>query len=269
MRDLEPRQVLRLREGVREEAEDVVVAEEPLEIRVGGTPVVVVMRTPGRDDELAAGFLFTEGMVTSPRGLGAIHYCMGEDGKPAPNVVNVLPPADAPIDVERFRRTFPAGSGCGICGKQSIEQVHRVHPRIEDAGRVRAATILALPERMREGQALFRWSGSIHAAALFDGEGRLVLVREDVGRHNAVDRVVGRMLMEERLPLAGHVLMVSGRVSFEIVQKALAARVPTIAAVSGVTSLALQLAEESGMTLVGFVRGNGFNVYCGAERIEW
>jgi len=234
---------------------------------VAGEPLVVVMRTPGRDEELAAGFLFTEGLIASHRELGAIHYCPGEGDLPNPNVVNVLPAAEHRIDLEGFKRTFPSGSSCGICGKTSIDQVRRRFPSLEDAARVPIERVLAMPGRMREAQALFARTGSIHAAALFDAEGALRLVREDVGRHNAVDRVVGRMLMEERVPLAGHVLVVSGRISFEIVQKALAARVPVVAAVSGASSLAVSLAEEAGMTLAGFVRAGGANVYCGEERL--
>lgn len=268
MSDPDRRAVVRYAHGTRSDAVDAVVAEEPLEIRVAGDPLVVVMRTPGRDDELAAGFLFTEGLLRSPRDLGAIQFCRDGDGASLPNVVNVIPALEARFDLLEFKRSFPSGSSCGICGKSSIDRVHRAHAPLADDLRVPASTVLALPERMRAAQALFARNGSIHAAALFDRAGGLVLLREDVGRHNAVDRIVGRRVMDEGLPLAGHILMVSGRVSFEIVQKALAARIPVVAAVSGATSLAIALAESSGMTLAGFVRGDGMNVYCGQERIR-
>ncbi len=259
--------ILRVRGESRVEAEDALVVEEPLEIHVSGRPVVVVMRTPGRDDELAAGFLFTEGLLESPADLGAIHACRGANGAPLPNVVNVLPAEGRTLDIERFRRDFPSGSSCGICGKASIDQVRRRLPPVEDPVRIPLATLLGLPGRMRAIQPLFQLTGAIHAAALFDAAGTLLLAREDIGRHNAVDRVVGRMVMEERLPLTGHLLAVSGRISFEIVQKALAARIPIVAAVSGASTLAVELAEAGGLTLAGFVRGDGCNVYCGRERV--
>ena len=247
---------------------DRVAAEEPLEIQVGGEPVAVVMRTPGHDRELALGFLITEAVIAGPADLAAIrHETVSPDPEAAGNVIRALPRAGAAVDAARARRSLYVGSSCGVCGKASLERALAVAPPLDDAARFAGERLLALPERLRESQRGFAETGGLHAAALFDADGKLLVVREDVGRHNAVDKTIGWAAEAGRLPLAGHGLLVSGRISFEIVQKALAARVPLVAAVSAPTSLAVQLATAGGVALVGFLRGRGFNVYGARERI--
>lgn len=260
--------VTRWRAGVADTAMDEVVVEEPLEIRVAGVPIVTLMRTPGRDDELAAGFLFTEGLLTSPAQIGAIHHCPDPQGDAAPNVVNLLPSVDCTLDLAAFQRTFPAGSSCGICGKTSIDQIRRRQGVLADPLRLTIDRLTSLVQCMSACQPVFARTGSIHAAALFDPRGDLLLIREDIGRHNAVDRVVGRRVLDDQVPCSGLVLAVTGRITFEIVQKALAARIPIVAAISGASSLAIELACSANMTLAGFVRGSSCTVYCGAERIH-
>lgn len=251
------------------ERRDQVAVEEPMEIRVGGLgtepePLVVTMRTPGDDFELAAGFLCTEGLVATPGEIDRIAYCVGPGGVQEYNVVTVeLRREWDPV----LRRQFLSNSSCGVCGKASIDDVE-VHCAPVGAGPVISPAVAAsLPDRLREAQKVFDETGGLHAAGLFDPEGGLVAGREDVGRHNAVDKIVGQAFLAGRLPLAGHVLMVSGRVSFEIVQKAAVAGVPIVAAVSAPSSLAVDAARRFNMTLLGFVRDGGFNVYGGAERV--
>jgi FdhD protein len=241
-----------------------VAVEEPLEIRLGSRPVAVAMRTPGHDAELALGFLLTEGVLEDPASVLAIADC--PDGE---NVVEVRVDPAAPGVHLPAQRSFFASSSCGVCGKATLESV-RVRRRDvrADPLRISAARLAALPARLRGAQPIFDLTGALHGAALFDRGDALVCVREDVGRHNAVDKVIGFAAARERLPLAGHVLVVSGRAGFEIVQKAAVAGIPVVCAISGPSSLAVELARESGITLVAFLRGEEMNVYSGAERIE-
>ena len=250
---------------------DTMVVEEPLEIRVGGTALAVTMRTPGDDMDLAAGFLVSEGVVAAADEVLGIRYCAGalDDGTQTYNVLDVaLAPGVAPPDPS-LERSFYTTSSCGLCGKASLDAV-RTQTRFDVSGDplvVSSALLATLPDRLREAQATFDKTGGLHAAALFDADGALLVLREDVGRHNAVDKVVGWALREGRLPLAGHVLLVSGRASFELTQKAWMAGVPLLAAVSAPSSLAADLADEAGMTLVGFLRGTSMNVYTHDRRV--
>jgi FdhD protein len=250
---------------------DTLAVEEPLEIRVGGEPFTVTMRTPGHDVELALGFLLAEGIVRGSEDVVTARHCpdaaLDAEGNPTHNVVEVtLAPGVAPPP--RALRRFVT-SACGVCGTESVDAVRARCP-IDlgaDQVRVNATVLAALPERLRAAQRVFDRTGGLHAAGLFTADGDLVAIREDVGRHNAVDKVVGWALQTGRLPLHGHVLQVSGRASFELVQKAWAAGCPVLAAVSAPSSLAVDLADEAGMTLVGFSRGESFNVYTHDTRI--
>ncbi|MFS0733084.1 formate dehydrogenase accessory sulfurtransferase FdhD [Microbacterium sp. 1P10UB] len=252
---------------------DTLAVEEPLEIRVAGTPLAVTMRTPGHDVELAAGFLVSEGVISTGGDLlGAIH-CGGPGTGGSENTYNVLDvtlaPGVAPPAPE-VARNFYTTSSCGVCGKASIEAVRTVsvHDASADDVQVEAATLAAYPDRLRAEQAVFDKTGGLHAAALFDMRtGELLVLREDVGRHNAVDKVVGWAAQHDRLPLRGVALQVSGRASFELVQKAAMAGIPLLAAVSAPSSLAVELAGEQGITLVGFLRGETMNIYARADRI--
>ncbi|HVT82592.1 MAG TPA: formate dehydrogenase accessory sulfurtransferase FdhD [Phycisphaerae bacterium] len=243
---------------------DELAREEPLEIRVRGRGISVTMRTPGHDAELAAGFLLTEGIV---RGGGDIlrvgHCARNEEG----NVVDVLLAPDVRVDFERLTRHVFASSSCGLCGKATIESLAARFPPVESRVMWDVELLARLPEEMRRAQETFERTGGLHAAALFDATGALVVLREDVGRHNAVDKVIGRCLLRG-FSMEACVLLVSGRASFEIMQKALAARVPVVAAVSAPSSLAVDFARESGMTLIGFLRGRRMNVYSNPERIR-
>ncbi|MCC7264901.1 MAG: formate dehydrogenase accessory sulfurtransferase FdhD [Candidatus Latescibacteria bacterium] len=249
-----------------EQRQDLLTVEEPLEIRLGGQPVAVLMRTPQDDFDLVAGFLYTEGMIGRPRDLGALCYCASARPPNLENIVEVHLATGVHFDLERFRRNFYASSSCGICGKASIEAIRAQAPPLVGNFRVRRDLLFTLDEQLRQGQAVFARTGSLHAAALFDPEGKLLVVREDVGRHNAVDKVIGTYVRAGQPPPPG-VLMVSGRASFEIVQKALMAGIAVVAAVSAPSTLAVELARESGMTLVGFLRGQRANVYSGEQRL--
>ncbi|MDJ0852194.1 MAG: formate dehydrogenase accessory sulfurtransferase FdhD [Myxococcota bacterium] len=252
-----------------ETREDHVAREEPLEIRVEGASLAVVMRTPGDDAELALGFLVTERVIGKAGDVESVRHCsVVRDPAAEDNVIQVVLAPRVEIDLERLRRNLFASSSCGICGKATIENALATAAPLEDPQRHPAAFFYDLPRRLAERQAAFSETGGLHAAGLFAPDGELLVVREDVGRHNAVDKVVGWALRESRLPLTGHVLMVSGRISYEIVQKALAARIPVLAAVSAPSSLAVDLADSAGMTLVGFLRGRGLNVYGRRERVE-
>ena len=248
---------------------DEVVREEPLEIRIGGVPVVVIMRTPGHDEELAMGFLASEGVVDGPDAVRSIRHCtVVEDPEAEGNVVQVTLREGVDVDWTRLRRNLYSSSSCGLCGKASIDQLMLRCDRLEDDVRVPAAVLYELPARLRAEQDVFERTGGLHAAGLFRADGASLVVREDVGRHNAVDKVVGwAMQRGGGLPLRGHVLMVSGRVSYEITQKAVAAGIPVIAAVSAPSSLAVDLAARAGLTLVAFLRGQRLCAYAGAERI--
>lgn len=261
--------IQRVDSGVSAPAEDLLVTEEPLEIRLGHGPLdarrelrlSVTMRTPGHDEELALGFLFTEGLIAAPEEVVRVAYC--EDVKPGErgHVLRVELRPDMDLDPARWQRNFYTTSSCGVCGKSSIEAVRAQCRRpIRPWGAVEAATLIALPERMRTAQTVFAHTGGIHAAALFDGEGRLLLLREDVGRHNAVDRVIGAAL-GAGLAMDRCQMLVSGRAGFELVQKCVVAGIPLMAAVGAPSSLAVQLARESGLTLIGFLRGDRYNHY--------
>ncbi|WP_346132937.1 formate dehydrogenase accessory sulfurtransferase FdhD [Streptomyces carpaticus] len=269
----ERRRVVRIRDGAVSERADTLVGEEPLEIRVGGRPLAVTMRTPGDDFALATGFLVSEGVVARADEVARVMYCAGAtaDGSNTYNVVDVrLADGVAPPDASLQRNVYTTSS-CGLCGKASLDAVRTTArwPLPLTGGPALTPRLLAaLPERLRAHQRVFARTGGLHAAALFDGGGELLDVREDVGRHNAVDKVVGRALGAGLLPLADTVLLVSGRASFELVQKAVMAGIPALAAVSAPSSLAVELAAEAGLTLVGFLRGTSMNVYAGAERLE-
>ena len=262
---LELTQVTEWEDGAVRSVQDSLAAEEPLEIRIAGTPLTVTMRTPGNDAELAAGFLLTEGLIQSRNQIGNIHAVAAQNGARS-NAVEVTL-TDSVFEAGSLHRNFFAASSCGICGKASIEAVRRRDlPPLERGFRIGADLLCQLPETLRAEQAVFTRTGGLHAAALFDENGSLLAVREDIGRHNAVDKIVGWALQKERLPLSRHVLMVSGRGGFEIVQKSLAAGIPILASVSAPSSLAVKLAREFGQTLVGFLRGRRFVVYSGAFR---
>jgi FdhD protein len=263
--------VLRIRGPVRTTRPDTVAAEEPLEIRLNGTALAVTMRTPGHDFDLVHGFLATEGVITGPDDVAGLRYCEGVDdeGRNTYNVIDVdLAPGVSAPDTA-LDRNFYTSSSCGVCGKASIDAI-RTKSRYDvaaDAVRLPLEVLLSLPDRLRGEQEVFDKTGGLHAAGLFTGDGDLVALREDVGRHNAVDKVIGDGFREGRLPLSGSVLMVSGRASFELTQKAAMAGIPVLAAVSAPSSLAVELSREVGITLVGFLRGDGCNVYAGAERV--
>jgi FdhD protein len=249
-------------------ANDTLAVEEPLEIRLAGCSVAVTMRTPGDDFDLAAGFLFTESIIRSAADIASIAHCPADDDDSSFNIVNINPTDPALVDPDRWRRNFFSTSSCGICGKASIDVVRQNARPIEVSPRISAGTLYRLSGELRRSQTIFGQTGGLHAAGLFDLEGKLLTLREDVGRHNAVDKVVGDALRRAALPLSDHMLMVSGRSSFEIVQKALMAGIPVVAAVSAPSSLAVELAQEANMTLIGFLRAGRFNAYAGGERVS-
>jgi FdhD protein len=257
--------VVRVRGAGWERGSDMVCGEEPLEIRLGGERVAVTMRTPaaGQDAELALGFLLGEGIV-NPEQVARISECRSAEGDGGVADVLLWPDAQP---APGWQRDFYATASCGICGRHGIESVRAAAAPVPDGPLVSTGTLTALPDALRERQRVFDRTGGLHAAALFTRSGEAVAVREDVGRHNAVDKLIGRGAMD-RLALHDHILMVSGRVSFEIVQKALLAGLPVVAAVSAPSSLAVRLAREANMTLVGFLRAETFNVYAGAERVD-
>ena len=257
-------------EGAEQHA-DVTAVEEPLEIRLHDRAFAVIMRTPGADRQLAAGFLLAEGLITHADDLGAVEHCTHPDQRHAHNVVNVFLLGAAATTLPQKldeRRNVLANSSCGICGRVTIESLGSTAGRVPATLTMSADVLRALPDRLRERQPLFEDTGALHAAALFAKSGELVTAAEDVGRHNAVDKVIGEMLLGERLPLTGHALVVSGRASFEILQKAWIAGIELVAAVSAPSSLAIELAEEAGITLVGFLREGGFNIYAHAGRVS-
>jgi FdhD protein len=257
--------IVRYDAGAVREAADEVAVEEPLEIRVRGRAVSVTMRTPGHDEELAAGFLLSEGLIRSPQDVLGFEACpLNEEG----NLMNVQLAPLVPVDFERLTRHVFASSSCGLCGKASIEAVRGQFPALTGAGpRVSPTVLLSLPRTMRDAQATFARTGGLHAAALFTTAGELLVLREDIGRHNAVDKVLGHAMLHGLLPRDRHVLLVSGRTSFEILQKALAAGIPLVAGISAPTSLAVEFAIESGQTLIGFLREGRLNVYSRPDRL--
>ena len=251
---------------------DQLATEEPLEIRLVSPQktVAVTMRTPGADFELAAGFLYSEGVVSSREDIDRISYCVDADvdGEQRYNIVNVALREGVSVDLPPLERHFFTTSACGVCGRASLEALRsREYPVIPDGPEVSAAVIYSLPDQLRSAQRVFSTTGGLHAAGLFDAQGTLLSVREDVGRHNALDKLVGSAILSNELPLNNRIVMVSGRSSFEILQKCLAAGVPIVCAVSAPSSLAVALAREFGITLVGFLRGERFNIYAGKQRL--
>lgn len=258
---------LKWRSGKFAPLKDALAAEEPLEIRLGGKRFTLTMRTPGNDDELAAGFLLAEGFIASFAEIAEIRWVRGRRGESEPNAIDVILNIRAERLRERLKRNFAISSSCGVCGKTSIEALTRRIAPIRARSRIEAGTLLALGAKLRGGQEIFAETGGLHACAIFDHVGNLLALREDVGRHNAVDKAMGWALREGMVPLGKSLVMVSGRLSFEIVQKAAAAGVPIVAAVSAPSSLAVELADEVGITLVGFLRDSSFNAYTHRERI--
>ena len=249
-------------------ARDRLAVEEPLELRVAGRPVGVTMRTPGNDVELAIGYCISEGLVARPDDVEAVRFCAPEGQAQEFNVLTVDLRPGVPVPDPSLDRLAVTSSSCGVCGKASIEAVTVACPTLAGDGLAVPSPVLsAIPVRVRDAQRVFEQTGGLHAAALCDAEGEVRCVREDVGRHNAVDKVIGWAATERRLPLTGMVLFVSGRCSFEVVQKAAVAGAPLVAAVSAPSSLAVELAEQVGMTLVGFLRGDTMNVYTHAHRV--
>jgi FdhD protein len=254
--------------GEARRARDRLAVEEPLELRVAGRPVGVTMRTPGNDFELAIGYCISERLVARPDDVGAVRFCAPEGQAQEYNVLSVDLRPGVPVPDPSLDRLAVTSSSCGVCGKASIEAVTAACPAVGGDGLAVSAQVLAaIPDRVREAQRVFEQTGGLHAAAVCDTMGEVRCVREDVGRHNAVDKVIGWAATERRLPLTGMALFVSGRCSFEIVQKAAVAGVPLVAAVSAPSSLAVELADQVGMTLVGFLRGDTMNVYTHAHRV--
>ena len=251
--------------GSANEAPDTAAREEPLEIRVEGRSVAVVMRTPGHDEELAAGFLVTEGVVKRPRDILEVSQCPSTGNKHG-NVVDVLL-GGAVVNWDSLTRHVFSASSCGLCGKTSIDSVFQQFPPVTADWRVAPALIASLPDKLRAAQDTFSKTGGLHACAIFDLEGNLIVSREDVGRHNALDKILGYALMHDLLPLDRHILLLSGRTSFEMIQKALAANVALVAAISAPSSLAIEFAQASGQTLIGFLRGETMNVYTHPQRL--
>jgi FdhD protein len=246
-------------------ATDELSIEEPLEIRINNRAVSVTMRTPGHDEELAAGFLLTEGMIHARADVVRIEPCAHAR---AGNVTNVVLSDSAKVDFDKLTRHVFASSSCGLCGKATIDAIHERFEPVRSTVTVDASVLLTLPDKLRHAQSTFARTGGLHGAGLFTATGELLLAREDVGRHNAVDKVLGFGFLNDLLPYENHVLLVSGRASFEIMQKALAGRVPIVAAVSAPSSLAVEFAEDSGMTLVGFLREGRMNVYSEPKRVR-
>ena len=272
-----PHPVIRVQDGTWASAEDVLAAEEPMEIRLlweeGGQTrrqsVAITMRTPGDDFELAAGFLRAEGVIASREDVLDISYCLEEAAEQRLNVVTVTLRAGLDLDLTRLERHFYTTSSCGVCGKAALDALDlQGCSALPPGPAVRPEVVRALPAALRQAQAVFRRTGGLHASGLFDLDGNLLDLREDVGRHNALDKLVGHQLLRGRDRLDDHVLLLSGRASFELLQKALVARIPVVAAIGAPSSLAVELAGNFNITLLGFVRREGFNIYTGAERVS-
>jgi FdhD protein len=260
--------VVRLKAGERRpDQPDEVAVEEPLEIRVEGQSVAIVMRTPGHDRELAAGFALTEGIVRSAGEIFEITSCLMTE-RPSDNVVNIALADPGRFDAAKLSRHVFSSSSCGICGKATIEAALQQFPPIGAAPKVEARVVVQLSGKLAAAQETFQRTGGLHACALFNANGELLLLREDVGRHNALDKLIGHELLAKRLPLGNRILLLSGRVSFEMTQKALAAGIAIIAAISAPTSLAVECARANNQTLIGFLRGETMNVYAGPERLS-
>jgi FdhD protein len=249
---------------VAREVLDEVVIEEPLEIRIGSRGISVTMRTPGHDGELAAGFLLTEGIIHKREDVLAIKHCVQNRQQ---NVLNVFLAEDVDVDFQQLTRHVFASSSCGLCGKATIDAIHAQFPPVQSNMKIDPDVLTGLPQTMRAAQSTFDRTGGLHAAALFDTDGRMIVLREDVGRHNAVDKLVGHCLLNGLFPVEDKILVVSGRTSFEIMQKALAARIPIVAAISAPSSLAVEFAEKGGQTLIGFLREGRMNVYAHPDRV--
>ena len=247
--------------------EDEVVIEEPLEIRIEGAPVAIAMRTPGQDEELAAGWVLSEGIADSAGDIAAIVTKPGGDGQRAA-MVDVMLRDPTRFDAARHRRSLVTNASCGLCGAATVDQVLRDFPQVKSPFQIAAEVLLKMPALLSAEQNAFRRTGGVHACGLFDATGRVLASREDVGRHNALDKLLGRALLDGLLPLSEHVVFLSGRVSFEMMQKALAAGVPVVAAIGAPSSLAIELAAKSGQALVGFIRGGTMNGYAGFERLR-
>jgi len=251
---------------------ETLAVEEPLELRLNGTALTVTMRTPGSDVELAQGFLLTEGVIGHRDDIARVEYCRGtgEDGANTYNVLDVKLAEGVPTPSLDVTRNFYTTSSCGVCGKSSIDAVRTIsqHSPGDDPTVVAAETLSAMPDQLRGAQKVFASTGGLHGAALFDADGTMLVVREDIGRHNAVDKTIGWALEHHRIPLTGTVLLVSGRASFELTQKAVMAGIPVLAAVSAPSSLAVDLASQAGLTLVAFLRGESMNVYTRPDRIK-
>ena len=253
--------------GLQPTESDAVATEEPLEIRVRGRSIAITMRTPGHDEELAAGFLVTENIIHHRHDVSEIAHCREGEAAQLGNTMNVFLTPEVDVDFSQLTRHFFASSSCGLCGKASIESVHQQFPPVENQLEVSAKMLASLPDKLRVAQPTFDQTGGLHAAGLFSMDGFLTVSREDIGRHNAVDKVIGYAFLDQ-VDLSQSILLVSGRASFEIMQKALAARVPIVAAVSAPSSLAVEFAQDSRQTLAGFVRGKTMNVYAGAQRVR-
>lgn len=278
MQQTNTKQVVRWNLSEQSKIEDELVVEEPLEIRVGEQSLIVVMRTPGHDFELAAGFLFTEDLIKSEDDIEIIAYCeddstfnqnknQSEDISSFQNIVNVHLTDKIILEEAGWQRNFHANASCGLCGKMTIDSVkHQVDP-LDMELQIHQNVCYQLNAQLLAEQSVFEKTGGLHAAGLFNEEGKLLFVREDIGRHNAVDKVIGHALLSDMIPLDNHILMVSGRASFEIIQKALFARIPIVVAVSAASTLAVDLAEEGNITLIGFMRENRMVVYSHPERI--
>ncbi len=274
---LDPERVMNVhmthwKEHLQEQREDYVTVEEPFEVRVNQRSLAVIMRTPGHDHELAMGFLFTERVIRQPEDVDVIEDAIDDDGLPLANVVNVHLRSngqqDPLIQVDHFERHFAVSASCGLCGKNSIDDLMLTVPalKVEDL-HISSSCIYELTRQLRIGQDVFTHTGGLHAAGLFTSTGELCLLREDVGRHNAVDKIIGYGLLHNTFPYSRHILVVSGRTSYEIIQKAALARIPCIAAISAPSSLAIELAHQAGITLIGFLRDQTMNVYTHPERI--
>ena len=271
-------EIIKVKQGTQHEVQDLLAVEEPLEIRLGFGPehsreqksLAITMRTPGHDFELVVGFLFTEGIISSAEDLFRITHCRDKDGELSPNIVRVELQPSIEMDWDRFARHFYTNSSCGICGKASIESLEGMceAPIKTDFG-ISAGVLHTLDQKMRKSQGIFDHTGSLHAAALFDQHGELLHLREDIGRHNALDKTIGKAVIEGSLPLKQHVIMLSGRSCFELIQKALMARVPIVAAVGAPSSLAVETAQNFNLTLLGFVKNNCFNIYSSPEKIHY
>ena len=276
--ELDPERVMRAdvihwQESDCYEREDHLTIEEPFEVRIEHNSLATIMRTPGYDFELALGFLFSEGVIQDASDVLSLEHELDPDGLPLPNVVNVVLRRHEPEESictfpVSFERHFVVSASCGLCGKNSIADLLQSTPPLEpDTLRVASSTLYSLPQQLRSQQAVFKHTGGLHAAGLFTADGEMLLLREDVGRHNAVDKVIGHGLLHGGYPYKERILMVSGRSSFEIIQKALLARVPCVAAISAPSSLAVELADKCGITLVGFLRDRSMNVYTHSERV--